>query len=85
MAPRGDRRPKRARHVNLTDDQYEALELISARSLGRPTISSLIREALDEFLRRQLEKDPSIAAELVASRQRGDKKIVPIRPVRAKE
>jgi hypothetical protein len=81
MARGHDGRPKRPRHINLGDDQYQALELISARSLGRPTISSLIREALDDFVRRQSERSPEIAAELQSVRERGDK-VVPIRSVK---
>jgi hypothetical protein len=84
LAPPGDRRPKRARHINLSDDQYAALELISARLLGRPTISSLIRAAIDDFVRRQVEADPSIEAELQAARV-GSENVVPIRPAKVKE
>lgn len=79
---RRDGRQKRARHINLSDDQYQALELISARSLGCPTVSSLIRVALDDFVRCQLEKNPEIAAELQSARERNSK-VVPIRSVKA--
>jgi len=81
MAGRTDGRPKRARHINLSDDQYESLSLISARALGRPTLSSLIRVAIDAFVQAQIDKDPSIAAELLSVKSRGEK-VVPIRTVK---
>jgi hypothetical protein len=81
MAPRGDGRPKRPRHVNLSDDQYEALNVISAHALGHPTLSSLIREAVDRFVREQMERDSSIAAAVQGARKRREN-IVPIRTVK---
>jgi len=84
MARRGDGRPKRSRHVVVSDDQYQALEFISARSLGGPSVSSLIREAIDEFVQRQLEKNPTIAEDLERARKRSDK-VVPIRSVKGDE
>jgi hypothetical protein len=81
MANKREGRPKTARHVNLTNDQFQALEILSACLLGRPSISSLIREAIDQLIRRELAQRPEIAEELQNTRERSDK-VVPIRPIK---
>lgn len=83
MPRRTDGRPKTARRIVLTDDQYRSLELIAARALGTPSISSLIRAALDDFIRRQASADTDLAADL--ERERRSNRVVRLRPVKGDE
>ena len=51
----------RPRSFNLDDGQYELLQAISALSpIGKPPVASLIRQAVQEFLERSFQNDPSL-------------------------
>lgn len=76
---RRDGRPKTSRHLNVCDEQYEALELLSSRTLGQPSVSSLLRHALDDFIRKQADIDPALAEELLKLRAEKGPNVVPIR------
>ena len=49
-----------------------------------PSISSLIRDATDEFIRCELAQRPEVAAKLQSAKERGEK-VVPIRSVKLEE
>jgi len=51
---RGDGKPKRPRSIVLNDEQVETLEAISAVSVGKPSTSALVRDAVDSFIVGQL-------------------------------
>lgn len=84
MAISGDGRRKTPRHLVVADEQYETLQLISARTPGRPSVSGLVRHAIDEFVLAVLKKDPELAAELQNARERSER-VVPLRPVKSDE
>src|SRR5271169_1534543 len=58
---RKDGRPKRARNIVLEDQQYEILELHAEQNpLGRVTISSMVRKAVQEFIDSQLTSNQAL-------------------------
>jgi hypothetical protein len=75
---RRDGKPKRARHLNIAEEQYETLVTLADLSEdGAPSISSMIRRAIEEYIERRLEKVPGLREKVEARLNRG--KLVPIR------
>jgi hypothetical protein len=81
LSMRRDRRPKQAKNVVLGKEQYALLELISSQSLGEPSVSSLIRTAVDEFIASQARARPELGVEIERVRSLADqaKNVVPLR------
>jgi hypothetical protein len=70
---RGDGKPKRPCNVVLEEEQRELLELLSeANQIGRPTVSSIVRQAISEFLERQRSENAAFR-ELVERRKQRPK------------
>ncbi len=79
----GDGKPKRARNLNIGEDQYEVLKaLVSLSQDGTPTVSSVVRKAIQEYIDRRLEKDPSLGEQIATLRRR---RLIPIRGGRSSE
>ena len=74
----GDGKPKKARHLNIEDAQYETLNALAKLSEeGSPTVSSMVRRAIQDYLDRRFEKDPSLHQKVIDLL--GTRKLVPIR------
>ena len=82
MRPR-DGKPKKARHLNIEDAQYETLEALSKISEdGSPTVSSMVRRAIQNYLDQRFERDPSLRQKVID--QLGTRKLVPIKGGRSR-
>lgn len=65
-----DGRPKRPINIVLEQDQCEVLQLIAELSpVGRPSFSSILRKAVEQFINGRLADDP-VLRERVEKRRR---------------
>jgi hypothetical protein len=75
---RGDGKPKSKRHLNIGDDQYEILlALAKASEDGTPSISSIVRKAIQDYIDRRFERSPALRDQI--AKQMGAGKLVSIK------
>lgn len=77
-----DGKPKRATNIVLDEDQLGLLQILADLSpFGRPSLSSMVRKALQDFLNKHLEENDEFRRRVDMRARRGN--LVPIAGARA--